>query len=634
MFYLIAAVLLILIIALVFIFRAPKIEKPEEEPVLTEATTPVEHEVGEEESAPEELGLEIEAEADKAEGVPGEEEYVELSFDDEIVTDRREAVHEDYAELSLDDDETVTEPPEETVSVTEESEGEIDVSPALAGATDESEVTEEAPPEELVDKLNYYFGGDEAPLPEEAETAVEEEEPAAVEQAAEPEVTAEELDLEEPVVEEDIPEPDVTAALTLEKYTEDLRNQEAELRRDLAAVTGENATDKRFVLEQKLQVICEKQASIDSSFNRQMQLIDTTEKVLAEVHDELLQKDLAGLDMEEAVRQLRHGNFGEVESILTEASLRLDDAAEVYSTLFYQCGQLAEERLDVESAFEDYRNACVADNNNPRYLLTAGRTAGKMGHDQDAQSWLEKLVREDGEKEEQTVHQAEAQYELAQVYARIGEKEKAGELFKRSIDKAETILGKDHPELGPIMHHYAVLLESNGMYEQAEEYYTKALEVMERGYGKDHPKLGSTLNKLAGLYEELEFEDKAEPLYERALSIKERILGQDHHDVGSILNNLAELLRRQGKLEQSEPLFKKSLEISENELGKDHPNLAVVLNNMAELYSQMGKEEEAALYQERAFSLFGLPGMDGDFVEMEKDDIDIDDDKNQTIAGS
>ena len=50
--------------------------------------------------------------------------------------------------------------------------------------------------------------------------------------------------------------------------------------------------------------------------------------------------------------------------------------------------------------------------------------------------------------------------------------------------------------------------------------------------------------------------------------------------------------------------------------------------------NQMGKEEEAALYQERAFSLFGLPGMDGDFVEMEKEEIDIDDDKNQTIAGS
>ena len=66
MFYLIAAVLLILIIALVFIFRAPKIEKPEEEPeiavaeeepVFTETTTPAEHEVGEEEFAPDELGV-------------------------------------------------------------------------------------------------------------------------------------------------------------------------------------------------------------------------------------------------------------------------------------------------------------------------------------------------------------------------------------------------------------------------------------------------------------------------------------------------------------------------------------------------------------------------------------------------
>ena len=54
---------------------------------------------------------------------------------------------------------------------------------------------------------------------------------------------------------------------------------------------------------------------------------------------------------------------------------------------------------------------------------------------------------------------------------------------------------------------------------------------------------------------------------------------------------------------------------------------------MAELYSQMGREDDAAVFQERAFSLFEMPGMDGDFVEMEKDDVDIDDDKNKSITG-
>jgi len=61
----------------------------------------------------------------------------------------------------------------------------------------------------------------------------------------------------------------------------------------------------------------------------------------------------------------------------------------------------------------------------------------------------------------------------------------------------------------------------------------------------------------------------------------------------------------------------------------------VVLNNLAELYSEMGQEEKAEHFQERAFALFELPGGGGDFVEMEKDhEIDVDDEKNQTIAGN
>ena len=81
-------------------------------------------------------------------------------------------------------------------------------------------------------------------------------------------------------------------------------------------------------------------------------------------------------------------------------------------------------------------------------------------------------------------------------------------------------------------------------------------------------------------------------------------------------------------------MYRKSLEIAEVALGKDHPNLAVVLNDMAELYSEMGNEEQAEHFQERAFSLFGLPGMGDGFVEMQKDaDRDADDDNEQTVAG-
>ncbi len=698
MTYLIAAVLLILIIVLILLFRAPKVEKPveEDEPAILfpedesvgegELVSPGVESQADQSAAVDELAVEepekevaaedytdsdvaveqetvvdaeypelsFDTDQEKIQGdvTVQEDEYTELSLDtEEIHQEGREHVEEEqYTELSLDADETVTEPPEDTALVSEDTGEETDVAPALAGSLEESEIQGEAPPEELVDKLDYYFGKDEIPPSEETESAAADELPAEEEESAVyegqegeftesptvekeagleeeavvPEVAGEELTLEEA---------EVAAELTREKYAENQQNIEAGIRQELAAVKGENETDRRSVLEQKLQVICEKQASIEGNYHRQIQLIDTTRQVLEKVQSVLLQKDLPGLQIEKVERQLQFGNYKEVETMLAEASLQLDHESELYSSLYYLCGQFAEERLDYDSAFEDYRNACAADKDNSAYLLAAGGIARKLGNDQDAQFWLEKLVRDGTAGEEQTVEQLNAQHELGLVCVRMGEKEKADTLFKKSIEIGEAVLGRDHPDLGPVMHDYAVYLENNGMYEQAEEFYGNALEALEKGCGIDHPKLGATLNKLAGLYEELELGEKAESLYERALAIKERVLGKDHHDVGVILSNLAELLRNQGKLEQSEPLFKRSLDISEQELGKDHPNLAVILNNMAELYSQMGREEDAALYQERAFSLFELPGMDGDFVEMEKDDVDIDDDKNKSITG-
>ena len=159
--------------------------------------------------------------------------------------------------------------------------------------------------------------------------------------------------------------------------------------------------------------------------------------------------------------------------------------------------------------------------------------------------------------------------------------------------------------------------------------------MAKRGWVRIPPRLGTTLNKLAGLYEEIEMEDESERLYFRALEIKQKVLGENHPDVGAILNHLANLLKLQGKHDQAEPMFIKSLAIAEAALGKDHPNLAVVLNNMAELYSEMGNEKQAEYFQERAFSLFGLPGMGDGFVEMDKDtDYEVDNDKDESVTGS
>ncbi|MDW7771503.1 MAG: tetratricopeptide repeat protein [Desulfobulbaceae bacterium] len=550
------------------------------------------------------------------------EEFVELSLDSEETAAEAESGGEEFIELSLDMEEKSGGDSEAVALDAEEGDEDSEVIPALAGTTETiSTLAGEETPAELTRKLDYYFGDKEETAPE------------SVAESAEEEIVLEEI-AAEPLPEESGIEPEPEpAGFTLRSYQAALQSLESDLRRELRNVIAEKATDQRFVLENKLQSVCEKLAGIEDNFTRQEGLIAAAEKMLADVHDQALQLDLPGIDIEEAESRLHLGRYEQVESMLAEAVLQLDQGSELVAAVYYLCGQLAEERLDYESAFEDYRNAAAARSNNADYLLAAARVSRILGNDGDAQTWLENIVRQGLEQGEQTLVQAAAQHELARVCVRAGQKEKAGALFKRALEIREDILGKEHPDLALLMHDYGALFESNGMYEQAEELYTSALEIMEKRLGSSHPGLGATLNKLAGLYEEMEHNEKALPLYERALAIKERVLGPDHYDVGTILNSRADLLRRQGRLEQAEPMFKRALGIAEKELGKDHPNLTVVLNNLAELYSQMGREEEADRYRERAFSLFEMPGLSGDFVEMEKDQVAVDDSKNTTVAG-
>jgi len=459
--------------------------------------------------------------------------------------------------------------------------------------------------------------------PDESEAAVEE-----VEEEGEDEEALAGPVVDEPAEAELEESEEVPSEITLEKYIAHLVALEEKIRRELDWAIKNRETIKRTLLEPKLLVVCEMQAAVEDNFNRIKELIADTGKVLEQV-----QGELSGFDFDTMNRQLQLGEFEVVEAILSEVSSQLDDDTELASGVYYARGQLAEELLEYFGAYENYRKAYAADPDNQTYLMAAGRTARIIGNDQDAQFWMEKLVRMGIEKDEKTLEQSIAQHELGLVCVRTDQKEKGGALFKRSIAIKEQVLGREHQDLGPVMHDYAVLLEGNGMYEQAENLYRRSIEVTEKGLGDDYPRLGSSLNKLAGVYEEMELADRSEPLYLRALAIKENVLGREHLDVGTILNNLAELMRRQGRHEEAEPLFMRSLDIMEKELGPDHPNLTIVLNNLAELYSAMGREEEATQYQERAFSLFELPGMSSDFVEMEKsEDFGVEDDKDQSVT--
>ncbi len=634
MTYLIILVLVLLLIARVLVFRPPK---PYQDANRRETVADGSRE------EEEELDLTFGGPSSDLDGATAEPvEELDLILDEESDDVRPEEVSTEeqpgIASSSTDtSDESMplfeekgSDEFDEDIPFIDDGEGangskrEMDVAPALADVPDDyAQVEEDETPEELEERLEYFLGTDD----EEAEQAVEESVAEHVEDTAEIADESEAVDETEDVEQEIEIEPEASLD---DRYGADLREQEERLRSELNAAIENRETGKLDLLENALESLCIKQADMQSSFKQQQELLDELDGVMNEV-----QQALPGFQLKATQSSLLEGEHEIVRNLLIEASNQLDSSPQIASKILYQWGRIEEERGELATALEMYAKARSGDEENPDYLYRAGRLARLTGDTDNAISWLEKRVNIGQEKSEESVELAMTEHELAKVLVMEDENDRVEQLLLSAREKIEKLLGSDHPDLGPVLHDLGALYDSAAKYEQAEPLYKKALEITEQSLGKDHPRLGATLNKLAGLYEEIEMEQESESLYTRALEIKQKVLGENHPDVGTILNHLANLLKLQGKHDQAEPMFKKSLEITEVALGKDHPNLAVVLNDMAELYSEMGNEEQAEHFQERAFSLFGLPGAGSGFVEMDKDiDYEVDDDKDQTVAGS
>lgn len=501
---------------------------------------------------------------------------------------------------------------EEPVLVRHE-EGEV--APALAGYGEDAGSVHGETPEDLAERLDFFFGSDEDTGEGQATEEVV---------VAPPEETAAvgEVEEEQPPAAE--PAEEAFAAMTPEEYQAGLRKLEEQLRRELDGAIAARETGRLPQLESRLASVCGRLSDPAGSLAGYQQLLEEFEPLLTEISDLL-----PGFQEATVRRHLRGGEVEVARALLAEATPQVSGDSPLAGRIRFFSGRLAETQADYAAAGELYQQACTSDGQNPEFLYAAGRMARLLGNEEDARARLEALLATG----DSALHD-QARIELARVYIRAEQNDMAQTLLEQALDGLTRRLGAAHPGLGSVLHELAALHEGSGRYEEAEPLYLRALTVSEQALGPDHPLLGHTLSKLAGLYEEMEAADKAEPLYERALAIRRRVLGESHPDVGTLLNHLGNLRKQHGDYSRAESLFLSSLAIAEKALGPDHPNLAVVLNNLAELYSETGDEEKAQQYEERAFALFELPGAGGDFVEIEKDAVDLDVDANKTIAGN
>lgn len=384
--------------------------------------------------------------------------------------------------------------------------------------------------------------------------------------------------------------------LTREAYLARLNSLEEKQRAALARTSGQEDDKHRDRMQRELVIMNDKLALLDDSYSGEVACYQEVLQTLAQLDG----TSFSGA--EEAIAALQEGEPEKAEEFLTWLSEQEHPLA---AQAGFHSGQLAECRVDLQTALDRYRRAVEQEPENALYLQAAGRTARSLYRYKEALPWFESFVRLcRGNTNAEPLTLALAQRELAYTYMLSGQYQKAGPLYKEAMSVMAKKLGQEHPEMATCWYQIGEFQETMGEYDKAVSLYRKALTILERTKGMAHPALAVLLDKLAALCMELEMEKEAVPLYERLVRIREEALRSTHPQLALSLNNLAESYRLQGQYLEAEDCYRKSLVINETLHGPEHPSVAAILQELAKLCTSQRKPDEARQYQERASAIF------------------------------
>ncbi len=373
-----------------------------------------------------------------------------------------------------------------------------------------------------------------------------------------------------------------------------LERQQEELFRKLRE-SGFAADDgEHRLLEQQLQMVSAKLADIEQSYKEELARRKAADAALAQLRGQLPEAQL-----ENAQVSLRQGDKDAAKSVFHGV---LDKEGASVALAAYQLGQMAEGDLNYAEAMRMYKKAVVLEEDNPEYLLAAGKMARKMAEFKPAQEWLERLL-EIREAEGENAELGRVLHELALLRKNQGKYAEAEPLYLQAIAVQEKALGKDHPDVAEALNDLAVLYWCEENYGEAEPLYLCALAVKEQFFGKNHPSVAQTLNDFAILYRKQGRMEEAKSLHLRALEIREKNFGNEHLDIAESLNNLGFLHEKQENYLEAEKLYLRSIFIKEQLVGKDHPKIALGLTNLATVYRLQGRYEESEQLLHRALQI-------------------------------
>jgi tetratricopeptide (TPR) repeat protein len=199
---------------------------------------------------------------------------------------------------------------------------------------------------------------------------------------------------------------------------------------------------------------------------------------------------------------------------------------------------------------------------------------------------------------EETFPDSEGWYRLGEVLMKMGQSDKAQEVYEVLLDQRTT-----ESEKGPIYHQLGRVKDNRGEYQEAIACYEKAIDIYKKTLSPNHLNFANSYNWLGNAYYSLGNYTKALSSHEKALAIRQESLPPNDPDLAASYNNIGLVYDIMGDYPKALLSHEKALAIRQQSLPPNHPDLALSYNNVGLVYYNMGDYVKALSSHEKALAI-------------------------------
>lgn len=217
-------------------------------------------------------------------------------------------------------------------------------------------------------------------------------------------------------------------------------------------------------------------------------------------------------------------------------------------------------------------------------------------------------------------------YNMANVYAEIGEVEKALEYHNHAMSMVTPIVGFKHPMIAT---YYNGLGTANGRlekYKEALEYFRKSLSIKISLFGPRNIRVSNSYSNMGNCYFHVDSVGRALEVYNLALDIRRENLGEKNPAVAASLRDIAHYYEFVKNYDTAKNYFLKSVQMFEELLGRRNPEVATSYYDLGNFTVKTRKWDQALEYFQKGLIANSLsfdnmdltqnPSYDENFVDM------------------